>query len=93
MRGKADGIDALEGSSPETRYGKCAGHHRSQRPGHVFKGVTWELERANCLLSKLPECQEVNRFTKRPGVEKLLPLVSEPKGTRNKDSREGIVNR
>ena len=28
------------------RYDKRGGHHRSPRPGHVFKGVTRELERA-----------------------------------------------
>ncbi len=28
------------------RYDKQSGHHRSPRPGHVFKGVTRELERA-----------------------------------------------
>jgi hypothetical protein len=28
------------------RYDEFSGHHRGLRPGHVFKGVTRELERA-----------------------------------------------
>ncbi|MEA3385296.1 MAG: hypothetical protein U9Q89_02420 [Thermodesulfobacteriota bacterium] len=32
------------------RYGEYSGHHRGLRAGHVFTGVAWELERANCLL-------------------------------------------
>ncbi|MDL1986474.1 MAG: hypothetical protein LWX08_02250 [Deltaproteobacteria bacterium] len=32
------------------RYGKCTGHHRGLRAGHVFTGIARELERANCLL-------------------------------------------
>ena len=34
-------------------YDKFRGHHRSRRPGHVFKGVARELERAQCFLVKL----------------------------------------
>ena len=32
------------------RYDKCNGHHRGRRPGHVFKGVARELERAHSFL-------------------------------------------
>jgi hypothetical protein len=32
------------------RSGEYSGHHRGLRAEHVFKGVAWKLERANCLL-------------------------------------------
>jgi len=39
------------------RNGKCSGHHRGLRPGHVFKGVTRELGRAR----KLP-CESTRKM-------------------------------
>ncbi len=50
LRGKADSLYALEGSSPECAMGEYSGHHRGLRAGHVFTGIARELERANCLL-------------------------------------------
>jgi len=47
---KADGVQRFGRQQTWMRYGKCAGHHRGLRAGHVFTGVARELERANCLL-------------------------------------------
>ena len=49
-RGKADAFHAAEGSSPRHARAKCAGHHRGLRTGHVSRGATRKLGRANCLL-------------------------------------------
>ena len=38
------------------RYNKRGGHHRSHRPGPVFKGVTRELERAQNFLGIQGNC-------------------------------------
>src|SRR5882672_11098815 len=37
------------------RYGKCTGHHRGLRAGHVFTGVARELGSTTCLRAQLPE--------------------------------------
>ena len=50
LQGKADSLDVLEGSRPECVKASIQCHHRGLRAGHVFTGVAWELERANCLL-------------------------------------------
>ena len=43
------------------RYGKCSEHHRGLRPGHVSKGVAWELGRANCLLAQVTVRESVHK--------------------------------
>ena len=51
MSYKLNGAEnTLQLSKKSKRYGERAGHHRGQRPGHVFMGVARELGRANCLL-------------------------------------------
>ncbi len=49
-RGKADTLQAVEGSSPRQRAAVLWGHHRGLRPGHASMGETWELGRSNTLL-------------------------------------------
>ena len=42
---KADAVDGAEGSNLGYVKGEYSGNHRGLRPGHVFTGVVWELER------------------------------------------------
>src|SRR3970040_1759180 len=60
------------------RYGKCAGHHRGLRAGHVFTGGTRELGRATWLLDAMPGLGD--RVTKGPGVLWALRPDHEPFG-------------
>lgn len=66
-----------EGSSPETVIGEGAGHHRGLRAGRVFRGVTQELGRANCLLEK--KAEKVEAADEPPGVGKELLIANELK--------------
>ena len=61
------------------RYGKCAGHHRGLRAGHVFRGETRERGRATCLLDHRPGMGD--RVTTSPGVTWSFLLATSPSGT------------
>jgi hypothetical protein len=50
-----------------SRQGKWAGHHRSLRAGHVFRGVIRELGRASRLLESQSR-KEGERHKQHPGV-------------------------
>jgi len=48
------------------RYGERASHHRGLRPGHVLKGVTRELGRSGCGLTrkrKVPQTLSIAPLT------------------------------
>ena len=66
---KADGLHALEGSSPGCAMAKQQGHHRGLSTGHVFKGVVRELGRASCLLMRERPEDKGYRQTKSPGAD------------------------
>lgn len=61
-----------------TRQGKRAGHHRSLRSGHVFKGVIRELGRTSRLLGSQRR-NAGDRRNQHPGVYRWMRAVSEPK--------------
>ena len=48
--GKADALEAAEGRRLEGVMGECSSHHRGLWPGHVFKGIAWELGRSGSFL-------------------------------------------
>ena len=48
-KSKADGLWMSGRQKTWMRRGKCSGHHRGLRPGHVSTGVAWELGRAKGL--------------------------------------------
>ena len=62
-------------SSP--RYGKRAGHHRSLRAGHAFRGVTRELGRASRLLGSNRR-NKGDRPNQHPGVPWPTRPADEP---------------
>ena len=49
---KADGLQTSEGSSLVNAMASLQDATGIYRPDHVFKGVTWELGRARCLLER-----------------------------------------
>jgi hypothetical protein len=59
------------------RQGEWAGHHRSLRAGHVFRGVTRELGRASRLLGKKSR-SEGDRQNQHPGVQRSTLPLDEP---------------
>lgn len=64
--------------------GELTGDHRGLRAGHVFREVTWELERAKLSPPKLPE-EKGYWLIKSPGVgEPHRGDTSEPKGTQTR---------
>jgi len=71
------------------RYGKCSGHHRGLRPGHVFTGVAWELGRAICLLAQVTVRNAVYTF---PAYEVRAPRPSCELAEEHKSRRAGKVS-
>ena len=80
-RVKADALQCVEGSSPLQPAAVLRGHHRGLRPGHAFKGETWELGRSNSLLKTSRSTG--NRVRKVSGlgrVEAIRPCRERTKG-------------
>ena len=50
------------GQQNRVQYGEHSVHHRGLRPEHAFKGVVWELGRANCLLVQTTVRKAVTNF-------------------------------
>jgi len=71
--GKADRLDFLEGSRLTMRHGKHVSYHRGLRPGHLIKGVTWELGRAESFPVKL-KVQE-QPYPNTPGTGESTEMV------------------
>ncbi len=59
-------------------HGKRAGHHRSLRAGHGFRGVTRELGRASRLLGSNSR-NTGDRLKQHPGISRATRPADEPK--------------
>jgi len=73
------------------RHGKRAGHHRSLRAGHAFRGVTRELGRASRLLGSQSRSKG-DRQNQHPGVPwSTLPLIEPTPATAGRNTKNTSI--
>ncbi len=93
-RGKADALDAAEGSSPHQPAAVLWGHHRGLRPGHASTGETWELGRSNSLLKTGRSLGNRGTNVSRLGrVEAIRPCRERRKGIAERYRTARLTNR
>src|SRR5512133_3702373 len=84
--------DALPGRQQSCLHqGERAGHHRSLRAGHVFRGVIRELGRASRLLGSQSR-REGDRLNQHPGVSwPTRPLVEPTPASAERNTKSALT--